>query len=73
MGTVQHDSREIAVRELQTLLKEALDLSIIAQLCARKNDLGTAKRLFKELDKPGYQKLISPDGGSGYLAFQWMS
>ena len=73
MSKIRPDSRANAIGQLQDVLKEALELSLAAQLCARGNDVSKARCLAKASDSPEYKRLISPDGSSGYLAFQWIS
>jgi hypothetical protein len=73
MAKIRHDSRDAAIRELLDVIAEAVEVSLIAQLYARGNDSESARRLARQRDTPEYRKLTSPDGASGYLAFQWIS
>ncbi len=67
------DSRDVTLQRLSEVVDEALTTSLVAQLCARGTALEAARRNVPERDTPNYKKLITPDGRSGYLEFQWIA
>lgn len=67
------DSRDETLQNLMGFLNDALRASLIAQLCARGKSLKEAIEDYQQLTDDQIKTLIKPDGGSGYLDFQWIS